>query len=189
MRYPCFLLAWIRIWQYPKFFLKGTQLKQLSDEYEEILGNIQKTYKLIEGKRQVIPDLKNAVREAESRYKGAQRALEAKEKLEEINQELAWAYVKDKEKVYFASYYNSFLSSHFCRKWAKGCKKLPGRLEGFQSIKMHLLKPTWVFWNLRLAIYIYLGVRVLLTIVYRMNWERPLPKSLSSRMKERVLEM
>ena len=74
-------------------------MKQLSEEYETILENIQKTYKVLEAKRQIIPDLKKAVQEAQARYKGAQKAIETKEKLHDLKLEQAWSFVKEREKV------------------------------------------------------------------------------------------
>ncbi|KAL5533334.1 SMC6 [Sanghuangporus sanghuang] len=80
-----------------EFFLKGTQLKQLSEEYETCLENIGKTYKILEAKREALPDLKRAVVEANNRYKAAQRAVQTRERLDELKQEQAWAHVAAKE--------------------------------------------------------------------------------------------
>ncbi|KAH8117573.1 P-loop containing nucleoside triphosphate hydrolase protein [Phellopilus nigrolimitatus] len=80
-----------------EFFLKGTQLKQLSEEYEACLENIGKTYKILETKKEVLPDLKKAVADATARYKGAKRAIETKAKAGELKQELAWSHVQGKE--------------------------------------------------------------------------------------------
>ncbi|KAI5122964.1 hypothetical protein M0805_006843 [Coniferiporia weirii] len=80
-----------------EFFLKGTQLKQLSEEYETCLENIGRTYKMLEAKKDVLPDLKKAVVDATNRYKGARRAVETKAKVGELKQEQAWSFVQEKE--------------------------------------------------------------------------------------------
>ncbi|THH10198.1 hypothetical protein EW145_g1501 [Phellinidium pouzarii] len=80
-----------------EFFLKGTQLKQLSEEYEACLDNIGKTFRVLETKRGVLPDLKKAVADATTRFKGARKAMETKAKIGELKQELAWSHVQEKE--------------------------------------------------------------------------------------------
>ena len=74
-------------------------MKQLSEEYATILENVQKTYKVLEARKSVIPELKKTAQEAQSKFKGAQKALQTQDKVVELNRELAWAYVKDREKV------------------------------------------------------------------------------------------
>ena len=69
-------------------------MKQLSEEYETILENVQKTYKVLEARKSVIPELKKTAQEAQSKFKGAQKALQTQDKVVELNRELAWAYVK-----------------------------------------------------------------------------------------------
>ncbi|EJD06049.1 P-loop containing nucleoside triphosphate hydrolase protein [Fomitiporia mediterranea MF3/22] len=80
-----------------EFFLKATQLKQLSEEYESCLENIGKTYKILEAKKEVLPELKATAIEAQNRYKGAQLALQTRGRVTELKQEQAWAFVQDKE--------------------------------------------------------------------------------------------
>ncbi|KLO12587.1 P-loop containing nucleoside triphosphate hydrolase protein [Schizopora paradoxa] len=79
------------------FFMKGTQLKQLSDEYTTCHENVGKTAKILDVKREALPDLKKAAKDAEARYNGAKKALEQRAKVKELRQELAWAHVKTKE--------------------------------------------------------------------------------------------
>ncbi|KAG6815759.1 hypothetical protein H0H87_011596 [Tephrocybe sp. NHM501043] len=80
-----------------KFFLRGTQLSQLSDEYTTCLANIKQTYKVLEQKREALPDLKTAFREATVRFEEAAKAREQKQRADELKKELAWAHVKGKE--------------------------------------------------------------------------------------------
>ncbi|KAJ3561666.1 hypothetical protein NP233_g10057 [Leucocoprinus birnbaumii] len=82
------------------FFLKGTQLQQLSEEYNVTLENIRSTQKVLEQKKDAVPDLKAAVREAKQRYEEANKAREQKTRRDNIKKELAWAHVKTKEMEY-----------------------------------------------------------------------------------------
>ncbi|KAI9057466.1 P-loop containing nucleoside triphosphate hydrolase protein [Trametes sanguinea] len=79
-----------------KFFLKGTQLSQLSDEYQTCMENISQTAKVLKRKSEVLPDLEEALAEARARWQEAEKAVELKNKSEELRQELAWAHVESK---------------------------------------------------------------------------------------------
>lgn len=79
--------------------MKGTQLKQLSDEYQSCTENLQRVSQFLESKREVLPELRKAAKDAVARYDGAKKAVEQKEKLQGLRQELAWSHVKDKETV------------------------------------------------------------------------------------------
>lgn len=80
-----------------QFFLKGTQLAQLSEEYDICLENISQTSKILARKRDALPDLRNALREAVARYEEAAKAREQRKKVDELKKELAWSHVKTKE--------------------------------------------------------------------------------------------
>ncbi|KAF8727723.1 hypothetical protein AX14_007074 [Amanita brunnescens Koide BX004] len=80
-----------------KFFLKGTQLAQLSEEYDICLENISQTSKILASKREALPDLRSALREAIARYEEAAKAREQKKRVDELKKELAWSLVKTKE--------------------------------------------------------------------------------------------
>jgi structural maintenance of chromosomes protein 6 len=101
--YPVSPSAWILTVRL-QFFLKGTQLSQLTDEYDTCLENIDQTTKVLQQKKEAIPDLKAAFKEASTRFQEASKAREQKKKADELKKELAWAHVKTKEDV------NSFLS-------------------------------------------------------------------------------
>lgn len=79
--------------------MKGTQLSQLSDEYETCSENIVQTDKILTRKREAIPDLKDAYDNASRKYQEANKAVEQKQKMEELNKELAWTHVAEKERV------------------------------------------------------------------------------------------
>ncbi|KAJ7432761.1 P-loop containing nucleoside triphosphate hydrolase protein [Mycena galericulata] len=81
-----------------KFFLRGTQLSQLSEEYDTCFANITATAKVLLQKKDAIPDLKTAFREASTRFEEASKAREQKKKVDELKKELAWAHINEKEK-------------------------------------------------------------------------------------------
>ncbi|KAG5637884.1 hypothetical protein H0H81_002847 [Sphagnurus paluster] len=80
-----------------KFFLRGTQLSQLSEEYETCLSNIKQTSQVLTQKKAAIPDLKIAFDDATDRFREAAKAREQKQKADELKKELAWAHVKGKQ--------------------------------------------------------------------------------------------
>ncbi|KAK0503863.1 P-loop containing nucleoside triphosphate hydrolase protein [Armillaria luteobubalina] len=80
-----------------KFFLRGTQLSQLSDEYTTCLENIEHTTKVLNSKKAVLPDLRAACKEAMTRFQEATKARDQKKKVDELKKELAWSFVHDKE--------------------------------------------------------------------------------------------
>ncbi|KIK94055.1 hypothetical protein PAXRUDRAFT_479126 [Paxillus rubicundulus Ve08.2h10] len=80
-----------------KFFLRGTQLSQLSEEYDTCLDNINQTKKVLHQKKQVIPDLRVAFKEASARFQEASKAREQRHKASELKKELAWAHVASKQ--------------------------------------------------------------------------------------------
>lgn len=81
-----------------QFFLRGTQLSQLATEYETCLENITNTTNILKNKKDAIPDLKQALREAGAKYQEAAQAMKQQEKAKALKIELAWAHVKVKEK-------------------------------------------------------------------------------------------
>lgn len=80
-----------------QFFLRGTQLEQLSKEYDTCIENIQKTNKLLSVKKEALPDLKTRVKEASIRYDEANKAREQKQKAQDLKKELAWSHVASKQ--------------------------------------------------------------------------------------------
>ena len=82
-----------------QLFLKGTQLRQLSEEYELCRENTSKTEKILALKKEELPDLKRNADAAQARVKGAQKAMATRDRLQELNQEKAWAHVAEKEAV------------------------------------------------------------------------------------------
>jgi hypothetical protein len=80
-----------------QFFLRGTQLSQLSDEYDTCLENITQTSKVLAQKREALPDLRTAFKEAKVRFEEASKARDQRHKADELKKELAWAHVAAKE--------------------------------------------------------------------------------------------
>lgn len=81
-----------------KLFLRGTQLAQLSQEYDTCLENISTTAKMLAKKREVIPDLRANLKEVSDRFEEASKAREQRKKVDELKKELAWAHVAAKER-------------------------------------------------------------------------------------------
>ncbi|KAI0269879.1 P-loop containing nucleoside triphosphate hydrolase protein [Gloeopeniophorella convolvens] len=80
-----------------KFFLRGTQLSQLSEEYETCLENISQTSKVLMRKKEAIPDLQAHYKEVFARFEEASKAREQRHKADELKKELAWAHVATKQ--------------------------------------------------------------------------------------------
>lgn len=72
-------------------------MSQLSDEYDTCLENITQTAKVLAQKREAIPDLKTAFKEATVRFEEAAKAREQRHKADELKKELAWAHVATKQ--------------------------------------------------------------------------------------------
>ena len=73
------------------FFLKGTQLTQLSDEYQVISENIQNARDATVRKKERLPVLREAADRAHSKYREATQAREQQQKLLAFKNELAWS--------------------------------------------------------------------------------------------------
>ncbi|KAH9990809.1 P-loop containing nucleoside triphosphate hydrolase protein [Russula vinacea] len=80
-----------------KFFLRGTQLSQLSEEYETCLENISQTSKVLMRKKEAIPDLQAHYKEVVTRFEEASKARQQRHKADELKKELAWAHVAAKQ--------------------------------------------------------------------------------------------
>ncbi|CAG8444247.1 9168_t:CDS:10 [Diversispora eburnea] len=81
-----------------KFFMKGTQLTQLSEDYELIRESIDTTQNIIKNKKEVLPYLHKQAREAEARFKDMEKARELEVLVSSLKDQIAWAQVEEKEK-------------------------------------------------------------------------------------------
>ncbi|KAB5592896.1 Structural maintenance of chromosomes protein 6 [Ceratobasidium theobromae] len=80
-----------------QFFLNGTSLTQLSDEYETILESLKKTETILQSKQTVVPDLKRQFIEAQNKYREAQAAQQQHKRINDLEKEMAWAHMKRKK--------------------------------------------------------------------------------------------
>ncbi|GAA5994173.1 DNA repair protein SMC6 [Rhodotorula paludigena] len=79
------------------FFLRGTQLAQLTEEYEQIRANTEVMDESLQRKKEVLPDLKDAYRKAKERAKDARAAMEQAANLQNLKDQLAWSFVDEIE--------------------------------------------------------------------------------------------
>lgn len=116
-----------------QFFLRGTQLQQLTEEYEQIRSNTESMEEALNRKKEVIPELKEAYKRAKARHVEAEAAEGQSQKVVQLKDELCWAYVGEKEDVSFVL--NSALLSRgwfivlsSCRKFGQpGSSSTPRR--------------------------------------------------------------
>ncbi|GAA5927901.1 uncharacterized protein JCM15063_006030 [Sporobolomyces koalae] len=86
------------------FFLRGTQLAQLTEEYEAVRANTETMEEALVRKREILPELKDAYKRARERAKDAQAAMEQQENLQGLKDQLVWSYVEEVEdQIEFAS--------------------------------------------------------------------------------------
>lgn len=79
------------------FFLRGTQLTQLAQEYELIQTNIQRMKRAMAVTEDVLPDLERDAREANAKWQQIEQARVEQEKLDQLKEELVWSQVIAKE--------------------------------------------------------------------------------------------
>lgn len=109
-----------------QFFLRGTQLTQLSDEYDLCYGNVTQTQKLLAVKREALPDLKARLCEATARYNEAEKAREQKKRADDLKKELAWSHVATKQEE----------MSNKMEETAKLARRLPKIEEGVKQAEV-----------------------------------------------------
>ncbi|GAA5878546.1 hypothetical protein JCM3774_000102 [Rhodotorula dairenensis] len=80
------------------FFLRGTQLAQLTEEYEQIRSNTETMDEALTRKREIVPELRDAYRKAKQRAQSAQLAWDQQQSLGPLRDQLAWACVDEIEK-------------------------------------------------------------------------------------------
>ncbi|CAG8497689.1 11743_t:CDS:10 [Ambispora leptoticha] len=83
----------------PEEKYKGTQLTQLSEDYELIRDSINTSQRIIKKKKEILPELHRAAKDAEDRYKNMQKARELELILDKLKNEMAWAQVEEVEQV------------------------------------------------------------------------------------------
>lgn len=81
--------------------MKGTQLQQLTGEYETIAASLAVTADILERKRVIIPELKLAYKKAKDKATAAKAAMGNQGRVEKLQVELAWAFADEHEGVRF----------------------------------------------------------------------------------------
>lgn len=79
------------------FFLRGTQLSQLSNEYDVIKLNINRIGSFIHQKQESIQELRILAEEGQERYNILRNALEQQKGLDDLKKEVVWSQVREKE--------------------------------------------------------------------------------------------
>ena len=80
-----------------QFFLRGTSLAQLSEEYDLVKQNITAIETALKNKDRVLPDMKERVREAQKKVESVQAGAALEERLAYCQAESAWSMVIGKE--------------------------------------------------------------------------------------------
>ncbi|KAG8723910.1 Structural maintenance of chromosomes protein 6 [Ceratobasidium sp. 395] len=80
-----------------QFFLNGTLLTRLLDDYQLILESLKKTKKIVESKQTIVPDLERQLTEAKDKYREAKNAKQKHERMTELEREMVWAHMKLQE--------------------------------------------------------------------------------------------
>lgn len=77
------------------FFIRGTQLQQLTDEYEEINANLVMSRTLLDKKREDLPELYERAKSAQKTMKELKEASQAQDKISQLQKELICIYVAE----------------------------------------------------------------------------------------------
>jgi len=81
------------------FFLKGTQLFQLHEEYAEILLQIDTIKRIVKQKKDRLDDLKTTMNEAKGRWKEIEENKNVENNIKKLKNELAWTHVVEIEEA------------------------------------------------------------------------------------------
>ncbi|VDB98254.1 unnamed protein product [Peniophora sp. CBMAI 1063] len=108
-----------------KFFLQGTLLAQLSDEYQICDDNLSRMSHILGAKRGAVPDLDSAHKDAEQRLKEAKAARDHRNRIDDLKKELVWSTVRAKEMEVEAQV-------EVVSKSERRVEKLQGKVDGAQ---------------------------------------------------------
>ncbi|XP_055886369.1 structural maintenance of chromosomes protein 6-like isoform X2 [Biomphalaria glabrata] len=81
-----------------KFFMKATQLEQMSADYELVNKNKELTRNVIKTKEETLVAMRREVKVWENKFKNLIALTDLKEKIKLLQKEQAWALVSEKEK-------------------------------------------------------------------------------------------
>ncbi|KAF9425484.1 Structural maintenance of chromosomes protein 6 [Entomortierella beljakovae] len=80
-----------------KFFSRGTQLHQLSVDYETVRECIDSMQTTLASKTELLPELYELAKAAQARFKDSQQAAQLELKVEGLKQQIAWAQIEELE--------------------------------------------------------------------------------------------
>ncbi|KAJ1953937.1 Structural maintenance of chromosomes protein 6, partial [Linderina pennispora] len=80
------------------FFLKGTQLMQLSDDLEAVCKAITRAQASIDRKKEVLPEMKAERQRWKQHYDDMKQARNLSEQVTDLSKQMAWAIVEEAEK-------------------------------------------------------------------------------------------
>ncbi|KAG0046118.1 Structural maintenance of chromosomes protein 6 [Gryganskiella cystojenkinii] len=86
-----------------KFFARGTQLTQLSIDYETIRECIDTMHSTLQKKRDLLPELYEFAKTARARVKDMQAVASLELKVQEMKNQVAWAQIEELEKGHRAT--------------------------------------------------------------------------------------
>ncbi|KAF9389172.1 Structural maintenance of chromosomes protein 6 [Podila verticillata] len=81
-----------------RFFMRGTQLTQLSQDYELVRECIDTMQTTLKTKREILPELFQLAKSAQARFKDMQAAATLELKMEGLKHQVAWAQIDEMEK-------------------------------------------------------------------------------------------
>ena len=82
-----------------KWFLRGTQLGQLSEDYLMIRNRLRDILTQCQKKEAILPYVYKAVQKAEETVKNMRKLQQIKEEIKQMKKEICWAQVETVEKV------------------------------------------------------------------------------------------
>ncbi|KAJ1951344.1 Structural maintenance of chromosomes protein 6, partial [Linderina macrospora] len=80
------------------FFLKGTQLMQLSDDLEIVCKAISRAQASVDRKKEVLPEMKAERQRWKQHYEDMKQARNLSEQVTDLSKQMAWAIVEEAEK-------------------------------------------------------------------------------------------
>lgn len=82
-----------------RFFLKGTQLEQLLEEYQDLLHKTQALRAIANSKKDRLEELKDKMKIAHTKWKEMENFKNVEQNIVKMKNELAWTHVQEIEAV------------------------------------------------------------------------------------------
>jgi chromosome segregation ATPase len=82
----------------PQFFLKGTGLSRIMEEYQATEVHQKKLSRDLANAKEALPEQQDKVRKLQSQIQYAEKARTLRRRQEDLKAQLAWAFVADKER-------------------------------------------------------------------------------------------